>query len=135
MLYLPDTNVWIKHLNPAPSIIKKKLSEYPPVQIALCDVVKAELYYGAFKSARREENLALLETLFSEFSSFAFDGEAARAFGEIRTDLARKGTPIGPYDLQIAAIALANNCVLVTHNTGEFSRIAGLKLEDWEVEK
>lgn len=135
MLYLPDTNVWIKHLNPAPSIVKKKLSAYPPAQIALCDVVKAELYYGAFKSARREENLALLETLFSEFSSFAFDGEAARTFGEIRTDLTRRGTPIGPYDLQIAAIALASNCVLVTHNTGEFSRIAGLKLEDWEVEK
>jgi tRNA(fMet)-specific endonuclease VapC len=68
-------------------------------------VVKAELYYGAYKSARRE------------------------------ADLARKGTPIGPYDLQIAAIALANDCVLATHNIGEFSRIAGLRLEDWEDEK
>lgn len=134
MLYLPDTNVWIHHLNPASSIVKTKLSEYPPAQIALCDVVKAELYYGAYKSARQKENLALLETLFSEFSSFAFDGAAARIFGEIRTDLARKGTPIGPYDLQIAAIALANNYILVTHNTDEFSRIVGLKLEDWEAE-
>lgn len=106
----------------------------PPAQIAMCDVVKAELYYGAYKSARQKENLALLETLFSEFSSFAFDGEAARIFGGIRTDLTRKGKPIGPYDLQIAAIALANDCVLITHNTGEFSRIAGLKLEDWEAE-
>jgi tRNA(fMet)-specific endonuclease VapC len=135
MLYLPDTNVWIHHLNPASSIVKTKLAIYPPSQIALCDVVKAELYYGAFKSARREANLALLETLFSEFSSFSFDGEAARMFGEIRADLARKGTPIGPYDSQIAAIALANDCILVTHNTGEFSRIAGLKLEDWETGK
>ena len=66
--------------------------------------------------------------------SFSFDGKAARIFGDIRADLARKGTPIGPYDLQIAAIALANDCILITHNTGEFSRIAGLKLEDWEVE-
>jgi len=134
MLYLPDTNVWIHHLNPASSIVKAKLSAHPPSQIALCDVVKAELYYGAYKSARQKENLALLATLFSEFSSFAFDGEAARIFGEIRTDLTRRGKPIGPYDLQIAAIALANDCVLVTHNTGEFSRIAGLKLEDWEAE-
>jgi len=134
MLYLPDTNVWINHLNPAPSSVRAKLSACPPSQIALCDVVKAELYYGAYKSARQEENLTLLETLFSEFASFAFDGEAAQIFGNIRADLARKGTPIGPYDLQIAAVALANDCILVTHNTGEFSRIAGLKLEDWEAE-
>jgi len=135
MLYLPDTNVWIHHLNPAPSIAKTKLSSHSPSQIALCDVVKAELYYGAYKSARREANLAVLATLFASFNSYPLDGEAARISGEIRADLARKGTPIGPYDLQIAAIALANNCVLVTHNTGEFSRIAGLKLEDWEAEK
>ncbi|MFA6015384.1 MAG: type II toxin-antitoxin system VapC family toxin [Gallionellaceae bacterium] len=135
MLYLPDTNVWIRHLNPAPSILKAKLSAHPLGQIALCDVVKAELYYGAYKSARREINLALLKTLFSEFSSLPFDGEAARIFGDIRADLARKGKIIGPYDLQIAAIALAHDCVLVTHNTGEFSRIVGLKLEDWEAGK
>jgi len=134
MLYLPDTNVWIHHLNPAPSIVKTKLSSHSPSQIALCDVVKAELYYGAYKSAKREANLAVLSTLFAGFSSFPFDGEAACISGEIRADLARRGTPIGPYDLQIAAIALANNCVLVTHNVGEFSRIAGLKLEDWEAE-
>jgi tRNA(fMet)-specific endonuclease VapC len=135
MLYLPDTNVWIHHLNPAPSIAKIKLASHSPSQIALCDVVKAELYYGAYKSTRREANLAVLSTLFASFSSFPFDGEAARISGEIRADLAHKGTPIGPYDLQIAAIALANNCVLVTHNVREFSRIAGLKLEDWEAEK
>ena len=135
MLYLPDTNVWIHHLNPAPSIVKTRLSACPPSQIALCDVVKAELYYGAYKSARCEENLKLLKTLFPDFVSFAFDGETAQIFGDIRADLSRKGTPIGPYDLQIAAIALDNDCILVTHNTGEFSRIAGLKLEDWEMEK
>lgn len=98
-------------------------------------MVKAELYYGAYKSAKHEANLAVLAILFASFNSYPFDGEAARLSGEIRADLARKGTPIGPYDLQIAAIALANDCVLVTHNVGEFSRIAGLKLEDWEAEK
>ena len=133
MLYLPDTNVWIHHLNPTSSSVKTRLSACLPSQIALCDVVKAELYFGAYKSARQKENLALLEMLFSEFASFAFDSKAAHIFGDIRADLAQKGTPIGPYDLQIAAIALANDCILVTHNTDEFSRIAGLKLEDWEV--
>ena len=76
--------------------------------------------------------MSILEILFTDFVSFPFDGEAAKIFGDLRADLARKGTPIGPYDMQIAAIALANDCILVTHNTGEFSRIAGLKLEDWE---
>jgi tRNA(fMet)-specific endonuclease VapC len=60
------------------------------------------------------------------------DDTAAKIFGAIRADLARKGTPIGPYDLQIAAIALANRLTLVTHNTREFGRIAELNLEDWE---
>ena len=132
MLFLPDTNVWIHHLNETSSIVQATLSAHSPSEIMMCDVVKAELYYGAFKSARRDANLAVLETLFSSFNSFAFDGKAARIFGDIRADLSRKGTIIGPYDLQIAAIALANNCTLVTHNTGEFSRIAGLELEDWE---
>ncbi|WP_435627984.1 type II toxin-antitoxin system VapC family toxin [Candidatus Ferrigenium straubiae] len=135
MLYLPDTNVWIHHLNNTSSIVKGRLAAHTPSQVVLCDVVKAELFYGAFKSARRDANLALLESLFPEFNSLPFDGKAARLSGEIRADLARKGTPIGPYDLQIAAIALANGCTLVSHNTREFSRIAGLKLEDWEVEK
>ena len=132
MLFLPDTNVWIRHLNPAPSKVKPRFAALSPSQIRLCDVVKAELYYGAFKSERRESNLALLALLFSGFSSFSFDGRAAYVFGELRAELARKGTPIGSYDLQIAAIALVNDCTLVTHNTNEFSRIAGLKLEDWE---
>ena len=110
-----------------------RLDFLPISRHKLRDVVKADLYYGAFKSARCEANLALLESLFSGFDSFSFDGEAARIFGKLRADLARKGTPIGPYDSQIAAIALANNCALVSHNTDEFSRIAVLKLEGWEV--
>jgi tRNA(fMet)-specific endonuclease VapC len=59
---------------------------------------------------------------------------AARLFGRIRSDLEIKGTPIGSYDLQIAAIALAHNLTLVTHNTREFIRVEGLQLEDWETE-
>ena len=133
MQFLPDTNVWIRHLNPAPSIVKTRLSAHVPSEIVLCDVVKAELYYGAFRSARREDNLALLNRLFSSIDSFPFNGAAARIFGELRADLMQRGTPIGPYDIQIAATALANHCTLVTHNTREFSRIDGLKLEDWEV--
>ncbi|MDP1709482.1 MAG: PIN domain-containing protein, partial [Candidatus Komeilibacteria bacterium] len=69
----------------------------------------------------------------SLINSLPFDGNAAREFGEIRAYLARQGTPIGPYDLQIAAIAKVHDLILVTHNTREFSRVLGLRLEDWEL--
>ena len=65
------------------------------------------------------------------FHSYTFDDAAAEVYGHIRADLAVQGTPIGPNDLLIAAIALANNLILVTHNTREFARVAGLALEDW----
>jgi tRNA(fMet)-specific endonuclease VapC len=133
MMWLPDTNVWVNYLNPQPSPVKTRFLQRAPSKILLCDVVKAELYYGAYKSTRQHENLILLATLFGQFGSLPFNGEAARAFGEIRADLTRKGTPIGPYDLQIAAIALVNRLTLVTHNTREFSHIASLNLEDWEI--
>jgi tRNA(fMet)-specific endonuclease VapC len=65
--------------------------------------------------------------------SLPFDGVVAETYGRIRVQLEALGTPIGPNDLQIAAIALANNLILVTHNTREFSRVSGLRYEDWEV--
>jgi len=64
--------------------------------------------------------------------SFDFDDQAAREYGRLRAQLEREGTPIGPNDLMIAAIALANRSTLVTHNTAEFSRIKTLQIEDWE---
>ena len=86
------------------------------------------------KSATPLKNLAKLTPFLSQFTSLPFDSEAAYEFGRIRADLAKAGTPIGPYDLQIAAIALVGRLILITHNTREFSRIAGLQLEDWEQE-
>ncbi len=132
-MWLLDTNVWVRHLNPAASLVKQRLHQHDLQTLWLCDIVKAELYYGAYKSARQQQNLKLLEKLFTNFPSVSFDDRAARYFGQIRANLQRQGTPIGPYDLQIAAIALANDLTLVTHNTREFSRIDGLRLVDWEI--
>jgi len=70
--------------------------------------------------------------MFADFESVFFDDDAARKYGQIRSDLARKGTPIGPNDLMIAAIASVHEAVLVTHNTREFLRVTDLKVEDWE---
>lgn len=69
------------------------------------------------------------------FVSLPFDDNAALIYGEIRAQLRALGTPIGPNDLQIAAIALANNLILVTHNLREFSRVNGLPIEDWEEQR
>lgn len=132
-MWLPDTNAWIALINPRSSPVKARFESYLPANIFLCDIVKAELYYGAYHSVRRDDNLALLERLFPTFPSLPFDGAAALHFGQIRTALAFAGTPIGPYDLQIAAIALAHGLTVVTHNTGEFERVPKLKVEDWEI--
>jgi tRNA(fMet)-specific endonuclease VapC len=67
-----------------------------------------------------------------QFISLAFDDVAAEEYGRIRAYLAGLGAPIGPNDLMIASIALGNGLTLVTHNTGEFSRVPGLNLEDWQ---
>ena len=87
--------------------------------------------HPAYKSARRQENLALLKHFFGQFASLPFNEEAAETYGRIRAELAAQGTPIGPNDLIIAAIALAHKVTLVTHNTREFGRVHGLQIEDW----
>ena len=132
MTYLPDTNAWIAFLNPGRNHLKERFLSVEASSIFFCSVVKAELYYGAEKSEKRLENLEILNQLFSEVISLPFDDEAARQYGIIRASLARLGTPIGPNDLMIASIALAQRAVVVTHNIGEFIRVAGVEIEDWE---
>jgi tRNA(fMet)-specific endonuclease VapC len=131
MMYLPDTNAWIAYVNPGASAVKARFRAHPPTDILFCSVVKAKLLYGAYRSARGADNLHSLATLLQQFERLPFDDAAAKAYGQIRADLAAQGTPIGPNDLMIAAIALANNLALVTHDTREFARVAGLILEDW----
>ncbi len=98
----------------------------------LCSVVVAELHYGARRSTRQAETLVQVQAFCNHFFSVVFDDESAAVYGRIRADLAELGTLIGPNDLLIAAIAQANNLTLITRNTREFSRVAGLKLEDWQ---
>ncbi len=96
-------------------------------------MVKGELFLGALKSERPREDLKRLNRFMGAFASLPFDDRAARIYGRIRARLEKIGRVIGPNDLLIAAIAFANKKTLVTHNTGEFSRVKNLKLEDWEV--
>ena len=128
--YLLDTNAVIALLNDASSLVARRAREHHPVEVAVSSIVAHELFYGAFKSRRRVHNVALIDALPLEV--LAFDREDARRAGEVRATLAALGRPIGPFDVLIAGQALARGLVLVTHNTSEFGRIAGLAVEDWE---
>jgi tRNA(fMet)-specific endonuclease VapC len=134
MKYLLDTNVCIVYLNQPNSLVRKYLETFLPSDISVCSVVKAELFYGAMRSKNPERTYRLQEAFLNRFVSLPFDDDAAKIFGDIRARLSNLGTPIGPYDVQIASIALANDLIFVTHNTREFSRVEGLQLEDWEME-
>lgn len=130
MPYLLDTNTVIALMkNHAPVIAQVR--RVGRSELRLCAPVEAELWFGVFKSDRIEENRQRLLTLLSWLPSLPFSSEAAPHFGDIRAILARQGLPIGPYDLQIAAIARAHGLIVVTHNTREFARVPDLLLEDW----
>jgi len=112
--------------------LAERLRFVPRTQVRLSSVVKAELIYGARKSGRIADNLRVLEEFFGTVASLPFDDRCAEEYGLIRAELERAGTPIGPNDVLIAATARAHGAVLVTHNVREFSRVAGLRIEDWE---
>lgn len=95
-------------------------------------MVRAELLYGAHRSSRLAENLRVLDRFFEPFHSLPFDDGCVQVYGRIRAELPCAGTAIGPYDLLIAVTAIANDRTLVTANTRECSRIAGLMIENWE---
>ncbi len=132
MTYLLDTNTCIRYLNGRAPNVLQHLQSLPLVEVRVCAIVKAEMYFGAMRSSDPARTLAQQRTFLDAFESLPFDDVAAEAYGRLRAELARRGTPIGPNDLMIAAIALAHDLILVTHNTAEFSRVSGLRLEDWE---
>ncbi len=131
-MYLLDTNVCINFLNGTSPAVTQHFQDYSPSEIAVCSIVKAELLFGARNSLRVDANLQVLKMFFAPLQSLAFDDRCADEYGLIRSDLKIQGRLIGPNDMLIAAVARANDAVLVTHNTREFSRISGLRLDDWE---
>src|SRR5215813_9463784 len=132
MKYLLDTNVCVGFLNQRKPLLTQRFLSVPTSDKVICSIVRAELFYGAYKSQRQVSSLQVIENFLAGYLNLDFDIAAARIQGEIRAELERKGTSIGPYDLRIAAIALANNLILATHNTSEFSRVPNLALDDWE---
>lgn len=129
--YLLDTNAIIALLTQRSDRLLARIRALQPGQIGLSAVVVHELYFGAYKSQKIDFNLETIRRLLADLVVLELDREDARAAGEIRAALARKGTPIGPYDVLIAGQAVARKLTLVTNNTAEFSRVDTLRLEDW----
>ena len=134
MVYLLDTNVLVDYLSGRFPRVTRRVQENNPEDLCTSSVVVAELRYGADKSARRAENHARLALLLEEILCLDFDTRAALAYGSLRADLERRGQIIGPYDMMIAAQALALDLTLVSDNIEEFRRVPGLKLENWRTQ-
>jgi tRNA(fMet)-specific endonuclease VapC len=133
MPWLLDTNHWIILLKGRCPPLQDKLRLISPDEVWLCSVVKEELYHGAEGYEDKTARLARLDAVFERHASVPFDDEAAAIAGRLRKQLEARGEVIGPHDMQIAAIALQHGWTLATHNTDEFGRVPGLKLEDWTI--
>lgn len=132
-MFCIDTNIAIAAMKGIPASIASRFDRALTAgEIALPSVVLFELWYGVGRSERRRQNAERLEGfLASPMELLAFDANDAAEAGEIRAALARAGSPIGPYDVLIAAQARRRGAVLVTANARVFARVPGLAVEDW----
>lgn len=131
MSYFLDSDICIFALNDKFPAIAEKLKDCSPQVIKIPSIVKAELLVGAMQGARPDKARVAVEDFLMPFEIVSFDDHCVDVYVQIRTDLAKKGHPIGPNDFIIASTVLANHGTLVTHNVGEFKRILELEVEDW----
>lgn len=128
--YLLDTNIVIYVMKHRPALVRERFIRHQG-QLAISAITLMELVYGAEKSAQTERNLREIEGFAARLDVLAYDEAAANHSGQIRAELARAGTPIGPYDQMIAGHARALGLILVSNNLREFERVPGLRLENW----
>ena len=130
MKYLLDTNTCIALINQRSAQVEHQLQTRGVEQVGVSSITVAELAFGVMKS-QSTRNQAMLRGFLAPIEIAPFDGHAAWSYGAVRASLERKGTPIGPFDMQIAGHALALGCTVVTNNVREFARVPGLRVEDW----
>lgn len=134
MNYLLDTNAVVALLRNKPAAVRERYRTAVASgdSFALSSVVLFELWYGAAKSSQVSENAERLRVLLAgDLDLLDFDDEDAKTAGHVRAALERAGNPIGAYDLLIAGQALRRGLTVVTANTSEFARVAGLNWQDW----
>jgi len=130
MIFLLDTNILIAASKANP-VVLSHLKKHTIGELLLSSVVWAEIEFGISKSARQAHNRQVFDAIAQHLKMVSFSPQAARHYGQIRATLERAGTPIGPNDMLIAAEALAQDATLVTDNIRAFSRVKGLRLENW----
>ena len=131
MRYLLDTNIVIYIIKRRPPEVAARFAELQADELCLSSISLSELLFGAAKSQQPAKAMEAISAIGEVLEIAAFDQAAARAYGPLRAELERQGRPIGALDTLIAAHALSLDATLVTHNIGEFSRVPGLRVEDW----
>jgi tRNA(fMet)-specific endonuclease VapC len=129
--YLLDTNTCIYFLNRSSDKIIARMKSLSPANIKLSTITVAELWFGVEKSRAKKKNREIVQKFTEHFERIPFDDKCCHHYAKIRAPLEKSGEPIGPMDLLIASITLANDLILVTNNVKEFKRVKGIKLENW----
>ena len=129
--YLLDTNICIYLIKKHPPEVLARFQQIHIEQLHIPTITVFELYYGIEKNNSQQRNQAALENFIAPLTIVDFSLDAAKKAAIIRNTLEKQGTPIGAYDIQIAAIALSLDMILLTNNIREFERVQGLKLENW----
>lgn len=133
LTHLLDTNICVALLRGRSSRLRERIHQAEPGTLAISTVTLAELVLGCEKSSDPDKARPVLRKFALSFDVLPFDAVAAWEYGRVRAELEKAGLPIGPYDTMLAAQARRSGLTLVTDNTGEFSRVRGLKIENWLV--
>ena len=130
MIYLLDTNICIYIINARPPHVLERFRRHSAGTVGISAITASELTFGVVKSGSAKNRYAL-EMFFAPLEIFPFDAAAIWHYGDIRSSLEKRGTPIGALDTMIAAHTRALEATLVTNNTSEFRRVDGLLIENW----
>lgn len=128
--YMLDTNICIYVMKNYPQELREKFNSLAE-QLCISSITLGELHFGAEKSSRRTENLTAIEHFVARLDVLPFDAKAAAHYGQLRAELERAGTPCGPHDMQIGGHARSQGLIVVTNNAREFSRMKGIRVENW----
>ena len=133
--YMLDTNIASYLIKGNSPHLENHIRTIPVEQVCISVITQAELRYGLARLPHATHLAQQVEHFLQGITVLDWDVAVADAYGLVRADLEKRGQPIGNMDMQIAAHALVKDLILVTHNTKEFQRVLGLKLEDWMVEE
>jgi len=130
LTYMLDTNICIYVIKRFPPALRERFNAHAEA-LCISSITLGELYFGAEKSARRTDNLTVIENFVARLDVLPFADKAAAHYGQVRAELEKAGTPCGAHDMQIGGHARSEGLVLVTNNMREFSRMPGLRVENW----